>query len=270
MYALNLSKPKSARGVPPSARARRDDVMPPLADPDMAPLDDTPAAPGEPTVQAVTAVQPQMKKFRATICRTVTQSAIVEYEALETQGQYSVAEDLAAQVPADAWTTDPANSWCYIDKLDDLGPASAAIEPAAPEQAADDDTMTDPNADDPTTDPDDETLPLATAGRGNRRHAKQKRMTVDDITSTVNQILDQAQQVWNASGGDADTSDAQDAVEQLQELAEQLEALQNEPVDDAQDGDDVAGFLADAADQINGLIEDAQNAAADAELDPAA
>lgn len=266
MYNLNLSKPKFSRGV----QLRDDAVMPPMDDPMAAPLDEPEVTAETPTVQAVTAVQPQMKKFRATICRTVTQSAIVEFEALETQAQYSMSEDLAEQVPAEAWTTDPANSWCYIDKLEDLGAASAALDPTAPDQILEDDTLS--PGDGATDDPNDELLPPAAASR--RRRAPSRRMEPDELIAQAQAILDEADTARNSLGM-PDTVPA-DVVAILQECQGQIQDLQYNAsgdmsgVDADIDAQTAASqFVAEVASQIDEMLQEAQ-ADADAAASQAA
>lgn len=278
MYALNFRKPTTMQRhrealERPRARHVRDDLEMPLAiDPALDPVLDTVdqgAVLEEPTVQAVTPVDPQVKKYRATITRTVTQTAIVEYEALETQASYSVAEDLAAQVPAESWTTDPSNSWCYIDKLEDLGPAGAA-DPAI--ETADDDTLeTDPQ--DPSADNPDDEAPLQ-AGRRRRRFRGQRAMP-EDLISQAQDILDQASSAYATLGTEG--TDPQTVVDSLQQSLDQLQALQMNAEGDTSGSEadldaqvSAVQFINDAAQQIAQMLEEAQADVFAAESEPAA
>ncbi|ADJ24775.1 hypothetical protein Hden_2980 [Hyphomicrobium denitrificans ATCC 51888] len=262
MYALKLPSVKSPvrQAEPVRGRARhiRDDLeLPDAIDPAIGFEDEPAPATEEPVVQAVTPVDPQVKKYRATITRTVTQSAIVEYEALETQGQYSVAEDLAAQVPAESWTTDAENSWCYIDKLEDLGPASAATSEI---DTADDDTL----ETDPAADEDDEQDALLTAGRNRRgRRARAVRAMPDELIAQAQDILDQASAAASTLG--TESSDPQAIVDTLSQLLQQVQDLQANADGDASGADadieaqvSAVQFLNDVAQQISQMIEEAQ------------
>jgi len=260
MYALNLRRPTTMerhRAHFESTRQVRDEIEMPLAlDPVLDPVYQEPAAEA-PVVQAVTPVDPQVKKYRATITRTVTQSAIVEYEALETQGQYSVAEDLAAQVPAESWTTDAENSWCYIDKLEDLGPASAATSEI---DTANDDTL----ETDPVADEDDEQDAPLTAGRNRRgRRAHAVRAMPDELIAQAQDILDQASAAASSLG--TESSDPQAIVDTLSQLLQQVQDLQANAEGDTAGSDadidaqvSAVQFLNDVAQQISQMIEEAQ------------
>lgn len=260
MFALKLpNKAASRQAQPDRGRARhaRDDFDLPPVDPSIGFVDAATPIADSPVVQAVTPVDPQIKKFRATVCRTVTQSAIVEYEALETQGQYSVAEDLAAQVPDEAWTTDPANSWCYIDKVEDLGPAGAVESPGI--ETADDDTL----ETDPALEDEEDVAPLTAGRRRGVRGMRGQRAMPDEIIAQAQDILDQA----GAAAADLGTegADPQAIVDTLSQLLQQVQDLQANTEGDTSGSDadidsQVAAvqFLNDTAQQISQMIEEAQ------------
>jgi len=260
MYALNLRNPMTAARTAVRARDVRDDVeLPSTVGPDIGFVDEPTLDADAPVVQSVTPVDPQMKKFRATVCRTVTQSAIVEYEALETQGQHSVAEDLAAQVPDESWTTDPSNSWCYIDRLEDLGPTGAA-DPAI--ETADDDTLETDPADPAAQNIDDEDAPFQ-AGRTRHRRARDQRAEPETVIAQAQDILDQASAAYSSLGTEG--ADPQSIVDTLQQLLQQIQGLQDNAEGDMSGSEadidsqvSAVQFVNDAAQQIEEMMEEAQ------------
>lgn len=58
----------------------------------------------EASVQVTAAGQPQEVTYRATVRRTLTQTAVVEFRATEGLAQWEAGQHLAAQIPEDAWT----------------------------------------------------------------------------------------------------------------------------------------------------------------------
>lgn len=268
MYSLNLSRPTPGRLQPAkSVRRIRDgeEFIDPV-DPLLGDLGDDVVAVDEPTVSAVTPVDPQVKKFRATVVRTVTQTAIVEFEALETQAQMSMAEDLAAQVPSDSWTTDPSNSWCYLDKIEDMGPATGAPETdVGPEELAEDDTLSDDD------EQDDEEMAPATAGRSRRRRRSlARRSTPDEFIAQGQTILDAANAARNSLGGSG--VEPWNVVATLEECQMQIQDLQSS-IGASGSGDEIdigaeanaTQFLNDAAYEISEMLAEARADAAAAE-----
>jgi hypothetical protein len=115
-----------ARGALARRFSRRDDVA--LVDPALAlPLD---AVAEDPTlaVADVVAVEPVEKVYRATVSRTVTQTAVVEFAALEGTDTNTLAQGLLETIPPEAWATQPADSWGYIDKIEEVATVDAAVE----------------------------------------------------------------------------------------------------------------------------------------------
>lgn len=104
---------------------RRDDMLAPvMADP-LATM------PADTVVADVVAVEPIMKTFRATVTRTITQTAVVEFTAAEGTDQHSMAQSLLETIPPESWVDQPADSWGYIDRIEEVVAADPLADPAA-------------------------------------------------------------------------------------------------------------------------------------------
>jgi hypothetical protein len=101
--------------------SRRDDIA--LVDPMTTTA--VPEAVVETVVSDVVPVDPLPKTYRATVTRTVTQTAVVEFTAPEGTDSYTMAQGLLESIPAEHWVTQPADSWGYIDHIEEVGPAAA-------------------------------------------------------------------------------------------------------------------------------------------------
>lgn len=110
--------------------SRRDDIA--LVDPMTTTA--VPEAVVETVVSDVVPVDPVPKTYRATVTRTVTQTAVVEFTAPEGTDSYTMAQGLLESIPAEHWVTQPADSWGYIDHIEEVGPAEA-VEIADPLEA---------------------------------------------------------------------------------------------------------------------------------------
>lgn len=211
----------------------RDDLATPLAiDPALIPAEEAlPEAVTE-VVSNVEAVAPQTKRYRATVTRTITESCVVEFDALETENLWQIAEALVPQVPADAWIDNPTESYGYIDRIEEVEPA-AASEPGVGETL---------NDDLPLDDEDEITAP-ETAGRKararlGRRHAprrarrRQVRETADDVNTILFEIQSEAEQIVNTTPASA--AEAADDVAALEALISEAEALASAEIADSE------------------------------------
>jgi len=242
------------------ARILRDDFAEPLASPPDAA---DPALAG--VVSAVEPVEPVTKRYRATVTRTVTQTALVEFDAPETADLYTMAEALLAQIPADAWVESPAESWGYIDRIEAV---ESVADPAAPEELLEDDM--DLEGGDPEQ-------PEVTAGRSRlarkgvrlvayRRNPKAAlrsvRMPVADALVEIYEIKDKF--VSTVSAADLSTAEGIAAyIEQLDIIAAELSIV---TVDD----DGGTGEAASVQDAIFALLADIEDAMAAADAEAAA
>jgi hypothetical protein len=66
------------------------------------PARNAPTLKADAVVEGITTVEPQMRRYRARVTRTVHQTATVEYTAMSDADRNSLAETLAASVPDDA------------------------------------------------------------------------------------------------------------------------------------------------------------------------
>lgn len=123
MYALAIGKPPAVKSRP---LVRRADEMPMPA-----PAVSTPAAEmAEPSVSVTVDVMPaSTMRHRAVVVRTVTQYAIVEYDATEGADPYAQAEAIAAAVPDDAWTM-RGEPWAYIESSEPVDAPAAMADTA--------------------------------------------------------------------------------------------------------------------------------------------
>lgn len=86
----------------------------------------------------VTAVPAAMRRFRAVVTRSITQTAVVEFDGPEGANTWDLAEEIVGQVPDDAWTSaDPSGGW--LDRIEIIGDAADA--------GAETETMADTDAD---------------------------------------------------------------------------------------------------------------------------
>lgn len=225
MYTFNPgSRPAAA---PRRSRILREDIAvdPMLAQPAADPAVD-PAIAG--IVTAVEAVEAQTKRYRATVTRTVTETALVEFDAPETADLYVMAEALLPQIPADAWVESSADSWGYIDRIEPVDVAPASEAPV--EQTLSDD-MT------PVEDEEDPLAPPAAASRHRigRRRARMtgvalagcrmaRRTTGDEAIASATDILARADAVVAMLPATMDEAATQ--IEQLAALDAEMVALE--------------------------------------------
>lgn len=87
----------------------------------------------EAAVGSVTVVAPRLRRYRAVLVRSVNEQAVVEFVALETDPQHEIAEAVAANVPPEAWVRreDGCCGYTYLDKVEDIGPATSSGASAA-------------------------------------------------------------------------------------------------------------------------------------------
>lgn len=100
--------------------ARRDDTA--LLDPALVSSPEV-AEPALAVADVVT-VEPVEKTYRAVVTRTVTQTALVEFVALEGTDTMTMAQGLLETIPPESWVTQPAESWGYIDTIEEVGAAA--------------------------------------------------------------------------------------------------------------------------------------------------
>ena len=109
--------------------ARRDDTA--LLDPALVSSPEV-AEPALAVADVVT-VEPVEKTYRAVVTRTVTQTALVEFVALEGTDTMTMAQGLLETVPPESWVTQPSESWGYIDSIEEVGAAAdVAADPTDP------------------------------------------------------------------------------------------------------------------------------------------
>lgn len=114
--------------------ARRDDTA--LLDPALVSSPEV-AEPALAVADVVT-VEPVEKTYRAVVTRTVTQTALVEFVALEGTDTMTMAQGLLETIPPESWVTQPAESWGYIDTIEEVGAvADVGADPADPLAAPD-------------------------------------------------------------------------------------------------------------------------------------
>lgn len=72
---------------------------------------------GKSLAMNVTAQAPQVRRFRAVVTRSIAQTAVVEFDAPEGADRYMLANELAVQVPDDAWVSaEPSTGW--VDQIE--------------------------------------------------------------------------------------------------------------------------------------------------------
>lgn len=205
MFATALSSRAARLRRDPPAR-REDLVADPLAVPPAA-IDSALAG----VVEEVVVVDPVAKRYRAVITRTVTQSAVVEFTALEGENTQTLAEALLPTIAPELWTTDPVNTWGYIDRIEEV--VDVAIE-AEPEPA-----VTDPAA-----------APAALS----RRLAKMARkmaLSAADVIAEVDALRAEAQAMLDAAGTWDSAEEVDGALAQLESIAATVEALEFDGTD---------------------------------------
>lgn len=201
-------------GAARRSRVLREDIA---VDPMLAPMSDPmtdPLAGVDPAmsdiVTDVAAVDPTTRRFRATVTRTVTQTALVEFDAPETADLYVMAEALLPQIPVEAWVDSPADSWGFIDRIEPID--ATPSEPPSPDMVAPDVALSDVLT-------AEELDPLAVpsalsrhrrrrsrrgvrlvgfrANPRKRRFARRRnvRMTADEVTLAVQDILSRGEQI---------------------------------------------------------------------------
>lgn len=210
-----------------AAPQRREEAM---MDPAAA-LVPEPAPAAETAVASVTTVAPQMKRFRATASRTVTQTALVEFDALEGQDPYLIAEDVCAAVPPEQWTTSEADSWCSLSNLQDIGAAGSAADPAAADPAA---------------------ATLSSSRRRGGLRGLARRMTADEATAVVEEIAAQAEALVETVAETVDDQQAQ--VDGLATLAAKMREMTTETIEDPDAG--VAAAVAEGITELANVIEE--------------
>lgn len=234
-YAMNLRAPQGKQPLGPVGQrlgrglSRREEVA---MDPAAA-LVPAPAPAADATVSAVTTVAPQMKRFRATATRTVTQTALVEFDALEGQDPYMLAEDVCAAVAPEQWTTSESDSWCSLSNLQDIGAAgtadpAAAADPAAPSPA------------------------LAASRRRLAGRGLSRRMSAEEATAAVDEIAAQAAALVEVVAETVD--DAQAQVDGLSTLAARVREMTTETIEDPDAG--VAAAVAEQVTELANVIEE--------------
>lgn len=95
----------------------------------------------EASVGSVAVVAPRLRRYRAVVVRSVSEQAVVEFDALETDPQHELAEAVAAKVPAGSWVRREGSGcgqYAYLDKVEDIGPVLAPAAVADPAEAGDD------------------------------------------------------------------------------------------------------------------------------------
>lgn len=134
MFRLALSSrafgTTSPAALKKSPRNRRDDLV--AAGPAAMP-------PGAMVsgVEAVEPVPPVVKRWRATLKRARNESATVEFDAPENFDSYAITNELAAQIPEEAWALDPVTPdpytgvpYVYVDRVDEVIADPSAAAPA--------------------------------------------------------------------------------------------------------------------------------------------
>ena len=193
--------------------SRRDDAgLAPLVDIDTEPVLE------ETVVSDVVAVAPEPRRYRATISRTVTQTAVVEFTADEGADTHAMAQDLLDSVAPEAWTTQPAESWGYIDKIEEIDDIADGADDYA---ELDDEPIVDPELLEP---------PAALARRA-------RKMEIEDVEDAASVI---AGELATLIAGPLETSEVAAArLAALDGLLARAEALAAPP-------DDAEGFEVDA------------------------
>lgn len=128
MYALAIGrKAAPARQLGRRPGYRREELLPPPAL-DHAPLStETDAV--LTSVSDVEVVTPVRKRYRGIVVRNRVERAIVEFDADETTDLYRVAEELIPQIPAEAWTIDPAtDNWGYLERVEEAPAELVEVE----------------------------------------------------------------------------------------------------------------------------------------------
>lgn len=84
-----------------------------------SPLTTDPAPSG---AAGVTVVEPQVRRYRAVLTRTISLKTVIEFDAPETADRYALADELAAQVPLDAYeTVEEGHAW--VDNIEAIDAA---------------------------------------------------------------------------------------------------------------------------------------------------
>jgi hypothetical protein len=172
-----------------------------------------------------------MRRFKATATRTVTQTALVEFDALEGQDPYMLAEDVCAAVAPEQWSTSESDSWCSLSNVQDIGAAGAAADPAAADPAA------------------------ATLSSSRRRFGARglaRRMSAEEATAVVEEIAAQAEALVEVVAETVEDQQAQ--VEGLATLAAQCREMTSETIEDPDAG--VAAAVAEGITELANVIEE--------------
>ena len=112
------------RGRAFARRFSRRDEFDVVDDPLLSVADAEPL-PEEPVVTDVVVVEPVEKVYKATVTRTVTQTAVVEFTAMEGTDTMTMAQELLETIPPESWVTQPTDSWGYIDQIEEVAEAAA-------------------------------------------------------------------------------------------------------------------------------------------------
>lgn len=255
-----------------SPRHRRDDMglAPAVAlDPALDPSIDPATAEILSTVEVVA---PTTKRYRATVTRTITESAVVEFDALETDDLNGLANALVQTLPPEAWVDNAASDYGWIDRIDEVSPA--AVDPAL-------ETL---NSEDVPPEAEEELLTNARCrGRGLGRRAgfvrqprsrgrstrRFMRMSAADATTAAEEITNELDAL--SASADMTTAEGLDAyIASLNTLATEVSDALAAPIEEDGVGDVALATdaLNNLATTINELLMTAQDAAAALAADP--
>lgn len=196
--------PARAHAAPSRRFSRRDDID--LVDPVVA-IDPEPEF-EETVVSDVVAVAPEPRRYRATISRFVTQTAVVEFTADEVADTHAMAQDLLDSVSPEAWVTQPSDSWGSIDKIEEIDDIASDYE------ELDDESLIDPELLEP---------PAELARRA-------RKMTIDDLDIAFQEITTELSMLTDTALVSAEDAAARMAA--LDGLRARAEALAPPPDDD--------------------------------------
>lgn len=252
-----------------SRRHRRDEFAPvdPLlaVDPALDPSLDPAIAE---IVSTVEVVDPMTKRYRATITRTITESAVVEFDALETEDLNAVANALVQALPPDAWVDNAAADYGWIDRIEEV--SVAAVDPALETLDSEEVPL------------DDEEEAPVTLGRGRRRRGAGRRagfvrqprrgtrasstrrfmrMTAADATTAAEEITAELDAL--STGQDLSDPVALDAyIASLNALAAEVSDALAAPIEEDGIGD--VALATDALTNLENTINDLLTTAMDA------
>lgn len=80
--------------------------------------------------QNVAVVAPTSRRYRATISRSIRETAVVEFDASETDDRWALAESLMDSIPDEAWVRQRSGD-VYIDTMEDVAASSETALRAA-------------------------------------------------------------------------------------------------------------------------------------------